>query len=81
MIWDRDLVKVVKASQEVHLEIGRDVGIISYNDTPLKQVVANGVTTISTDFVTMGKTLAQLVMSKKRNQVQNPSSLIVRGSL
>ena len=81
VIWDRDLVNVVKASQEVHLEIGRDVGIISYNDTPLKQVVANGVTTISTDFVTMGKTLAQLVMSKKRNQVQNPSSLIVRGSL
>lgn len=81
VIWDRDLVKVVKASQEANIEIGRDVGIISYNDTPLKQVVANGITTISTNFVTMGKTLAQLVMSKKRNQVQNPSSLIVRGSL
>lgn len=66
MIWDRDLVKVVKAAQEVNLEIGMDIGIISYNDTPLKKVVANGITTISTDVVAMGKTLAQLVMSKKQ---------------
>lgn len=66
MIWDRDLVKVVKAAQEVNLEIGMDIGIISYNDTPLKKVVANGITTISTDFVAMDKTLAQLVMSKKQ---------------
>jgi DNA-binding LacI/PurR family transcriptional regulator len=58
-----------------------DIGIISYNDTPLKKVVANGITTISTDFVAMGKTLAQLVMSKKRTQLENSSSLIVRGSL
>jgi DNA-binding LacI/PurR family transcriptional regulator len=81
VIWDRDLVKVVKAAQEVNLEIGMDIGIISYNDTPLKKVVANGITTISTDFVAMGKTLAQLVMSKKRTQLENSSSLIVRGSL
>lgn len=66
VIWDRDLVKVVKAAQEVNLEIGMDIGIISYNDTPLKKVVANGITTISTDFVAMDKTLAQLVMSKKQ---------------
>jgi DNA-binding GntR family transcriptional regulator len=80
-IWDRDLVKLVKYAKEEGLKIGEDIGIISYNDTALKQVVANGITTISTDFTAMGRTLAQLVQSKKNVQIENPSSLIVRGSL
>jgi DNA-binding transcriptional regulator YhcF (GntR family) len=81
VIWDRDLVKLVTSAKHLGLTIGEDVGIISYNDTELKQIVANGITTISTDFKAMGKTLAKLVVSKKNIQVENPSALIVRGSL
>lgn len=80
-IWDRDLVYLVKESNQHGLEVGRDIGIISYNDTALKEVVANGITTISTNFKEMGKTLAQIVLSKRNTRIENPSSLIVRGSL
>lgn len=80
-IWDRDLVWLVKESKNKDLELGKDIGIISYNDTALKEVVANGITTISTDFKLMGKSLAKLVLSKRTTKVENPSSLIIRGSL
>ena len=80
-IWDRDLVKIITSAKLQGLEIGQDIGIISYNDTELKQVVANGITTISTDFKAMGKTLANLVLTKKNIQIENPASLIVRESL
>ncbi|KAB2871704.1 MAG: GntR family transcriptional regulator [Bacteroidales bacterium] len=80
-IWDSDLVKIITSAKLQGLEIGQDVGIISYNDTELKQVVANGITTISTDFKAMGKTLANLVLTKKNIQIENPASLIVRESL
>lgn len=80
-IWDRDLVKIITSARMQGLEIGQDVGIVSYNDTELKQVVANGITTISTDFKTMGKTLANLVLTKKNIQIENPAKLIIRGSL
>lgn len=78
---DRDLVQVIEKAQEQDLKLGTDFGIISYNETPLKKVVSNGITTISTDFTTMGKLLAQMVLSGKKEQIENKSALIIRNSL
>jgi DNA-binding transcriptional regulator YhcF (GntR family) len=78
---DRHLVSVIEQARVQKLKIGRDVGVISYNDTPLKKVVENGITTISTDFVAMGKTLAEMILQQSRAQVENVSRLIERGSL
>ncbi len=81
VIWDRHLVWLVKEAKAKGLKLGKDIGIISYNDTELKQVVANGITTISTDFKKMGETLAQLVKTKVNKNIENPFRLIVRKSL
>ncbi len=81
VIDDLDLVSVVKQSKEREFKIGEDIGIVSFNDSPLKEVVANGITTISTDFAAMGRELAELVLQNKAIQIENPSSLLVRGSL
>jgi len=78
---DLDLVTLVKESKRKHLELGKDLGIISYNDTPLKEVVADGITTISTDFEAMGKTLARMVLNKQKGHLENPASLIIRKSI
>jgi DNA-binding transcriptional regulator YhcF (GntR family) len=80
-IWDEHMVWLVKEAGSKGYVTGKDIGIISYNDTPLKEVVANGITTISTDFAQMGSTLAKLISSKENQQIENASSLIVRGSL
>lgn len=81
IISDRDLVEVVKLAKKYKYKLGKRFGIVSFNDTTLKEVVSGGITTISTDFGEMGKTLAQMVLSKKKGQVRNPSKLIVRNSL
>jgi DNA-binding transcriptional regulator YhcF (GntR family) len=81
VIWDRDIVYLVQQARARKYSLGKDIGIISYNDTALKEVVANGITTISTDFKEMGRTLAGLVLEKQTKLIENPSSLIVRGSL
>ncbi|MGQ7946108.1 GntR family transcriptional regulator [Flavobacterium sp. WC2509] len=78
---DRDLVRVIEKSREQNLKLGTDFGIISYNETPLKKVVSNGITTISTDFTAMGKLLAQMVLTGKKEQIENKSALIIRNSL
>ena len=78
---DTDLVYLVKKAKEMNFCLGRDIGIISYNDTPLKEVVVNGITTISTDFNAMGKTLTNMVLNNINNKIENPSSLIIRNSL
>lgn len=78
---DRDLVMVIENARNHNLKLGLDFGIISYNETPLKKVVAQGITTISTHFEAMGKILAEMVLKSKNEQIENKSSLIMRNSL
>ncbi|WP_282189190.1 GntR family transcriptional regulator [Maribellus sp. YY47] len=81
LISDRDLVEVVKMAKKYKYKLGKRFGIVSFNDTTLKEVVSGGITTISTDFTEMGKSLAQMVLTKKAGQIRNPAKLIVRHSL
>jgi len=78
---DRDLVLVIEDARNKNLKIGVDFGIISYNETPLKKIVASGITTISTHFEIMGKILADMVLKGSKEQIENKSSLIIRNSL
>ncbi|MGD9558038.1 MAG: substrate-binding domain-containing protein [Mangrovibacterium sp.] len=81
VIREDDLVSVIKQCRKKGLEPGKDVGLISYNDTPMKEIVGNGITTISVDFAEMGQKAAQFVESKKKIfEVLSPK-LTVRGSL
>lgn len=78
---DRHLVEVIEQSKNQDLILGKDFGIISYNDTPLKKVVANGITTISTDFKEMGELLAKMTLLNTKKNIENESKLIIRNSL
>ncbi len=78
---DRVLVELIKMANDYEFELGEKFGIISFNDSMLKQVVAGGITTISTDFNEMGRLLAAMVLEKKAVQVRNKSAIILRKSL
>jgi DNA-binding transcriptional regulator YhcF (GntR family) len=78
---DRDLVRVIEKSKFQHLKLGTEFGIISYNETPLKKIVENGITTISTDFGAMGKIAAQMILEGSKEQIENKCSFIIRNSL
>jgi len=81
VIKDSDLVKIVKDCKKNAYSIGSEVGIISYNDTPMKEIVGAGITVISTDFVRMGRDCANFIVSKEKVSEIIPTNLIVRGSL
>lgn len=78
---DRHLVNVIEQAKVQGLVLGKDFGIISYNDTPLKKVVENGITTISTDFNEMGKILADMINNNLKLNIKNNSKLIIRNSI
>ncbi|HBL77442.1 MAG: hypothetical protein A2W90_21260 [Bacteroidetes bacterium GWF2_42_66] len=81
VIKDNDLVAIVKDCKQKGFKLGTDIGILSYNDTPMKEIVGSGITVISTDFIEMGKKAAAFVSKKEKISEQLPSRLIVRGSL
>ena len=81
LVNDRDLVDVLKQAEKQNLIPGQEFGIISYNDTPLKEILAGGITTLSTDFKLMGKTMASLISKKGTETFENPWILNIRKSL
>lgn len=78
---DRELVELIKTAAACGKQPGTDFGIISYNDTPVKEVLCGGISTLSTDFSKMGDTLASLVFDPEIKTVANPCRLIIRGSV
>ncbi len=78
---DKTLIRLIKSIRDSKLVLAKDIGIISYNDTLLKEIVEGGITTISTDFNKMGENLARMVMKKETKRLQNPCLFINRNSL
>lgn len=80
-LMDDDLVSLLERIQSLGLETGKDVGIISYNDSPLKKFLLNGITTISTDSKEMGALTAEIVKSGSIKSYTVPFKVNLRGSL
>lgn len=81
VIRDDDLVEVIKTCRKQNLQLGKDVGVLSYNDTPMKQIVGGGVSVISTNFEQMGLQAAEFVKYKQKISKVLSTSLILRDSL
>ena len=80
-VMEDDLVRLLEKVVAVGLEIGKDVGIISYNETPLKKFILNGITTVSTDFKMMGLMAAETVLSNSVAKIEVPFNIVIRDSL
>tara|TARA_B100002049_G_scaffold235438_1_gene219816 strand:- start:344 stop:1390 length:1047 start_codon:yes stop_codon:yes gene_type:complete len=78
-IQERDLVNLVRQVRKKNLVLGRDIGIISYNETPLKELL--GITVISTDFKVMGESAAYMLLKNKKEKVKNVFKYIERNSV
>jgi DNA-binding transcriptional regulator YhcF (GntR family) len=81
VIRDSDLVSIIKTCRSKKLVLGMDVGIISYNDTPMKQIVGGGISVISTNFELMGELTAEFVKNKQKVATVLQTDFILRESL
>ena len=80
-LMEEDLVTLIERIISLKLELGRQVGVISYNETPLKKIILNGITTISTDFREMGIMAARQIRENAHRQEEVPFYLSLRNSL
>jgi DNA-binding transcriptional regulator YhcF (GntR family) len=80
-LMESDLVLLIEKILVTKLKVGKHVGVISYNESQMKKIILNGITTISTDFEMMGKKTAELITSNSIERVPIPFSLTLRPSL
>ncbi|MFC4722249.1 GntR family transcriptional regulator [Geojedonia litorea] len=77
-ILEDDLVNLIEQIRHKEYVLGSDIGIISYNDTPLKALL--GITVISTDFRIMGKTASHMILNNEKGKYKVPFNFIERNS-
>ena len=80
-LMEDDLVVLLEKIQGTNLKVGKDVGIISYNETPWKRFMLDGITTISTDFKQMGEMVADMILNNEKQHIEVPFALTLRNSL
>jgi DNA-binding transcriptional regulator YhcF (GntR family) len=81
VVSDHDLILLIKTCLLNNWELGKDIGIISYDETPLKEILNGGISVISTDFRKMGETAGELIKHKAVRKTANPYLFIPRKSL
>jgi DNA-binding transcriptional regulator YhcF (GntR family) len=80
-VMEDDLVVLIEKILNSALEVGREVGVISYNETPIKKIILKGITTISTDFQQMGKLAAKLILDHSKAHIPVCFHLTLRNSI
>lgn len=83
LVSDRTLAMFLDQCQDKGLVPGKSVGVISFNETPMKKYVYGGITVLSTDFDLMGRKAASFVLDAATEPVdiKIPTRTILRNSL
>lgn len=81
LISDDDLYRFVKICRNKAWKLGKDVGLVAYNDNPVKELLEEGITTISTNHYTIGRFAAQMILTGDFKRIKSPFEFIRRNSL
>jgi DNA-binding transcriptional regulator YhcF (GntR family) len=79
VLTEIDLANLIKQSRALNYTLGKDLGIISFNETVFKELL--DITVITTDFEEMGKIAAGLIMNNEHTIIKNTFKIIIRSSL
>ena len=78
--YDLGLIELVRRARELNYKVGRDISIISYNESPINEIILNGLTTISTDFRQMGILVARMILDKAPAKIKCDFQMIRRNT-
>ena len=79
-IKQSDVVNLVKRRRFEGMKMGKDFGLIAYNDNPFYEIIGDGISTISIDFNVMGSLAADFVLTGSKIQTFIPTNINIRNS-
>jgi hypothetical protein len=60
-------VELIELAISEKLNGRQDMGVISNCETPIKNIILNGITTNSTDFKLTGRKVSKIILSNKKH--------------
>lgn len=81
IVSDDDLYAFIRRIKQKKWTLGKDCGVVAYNENPVKEILCEGITTISTSHEAIGQLAAQMILTKKFERIKSPFQFIRRNSL
>lgn len=81
IVSDDDLYAFIRRIKQKNWTLGKDCGVVAYNENPVKEILCEGITTISTNHEAIGQLAAQMILTKKFERIKSPFQFIRRNSL
>lgn len=78
---DADLISAVKEVSRLGLTLGRNVGLLSFNDSGYKELVGGGISVLTLDLPAIGNLTADLIAGNQKRHTYVPMQFIRRASL
>lgn len=78
---DVDLWKLLKDCNQQGFILGEDIGVLSTNDSPVKEFISGGITTYCADFGEMANMASDYIKERKSMQLILPVKIEKRNSL
>jgi DNA-binding transcriptional regulator YhcF (GntR family) len=81
IVSDDDLYAFIRQLKQKNWTLGTDCGVVAYNENQVKEILCDGITTISTNHDEIGQLAAQMILTRKFEQIKSPFQFIRRNSL
>ncbi len=77
---DIELIELVRTAKMIGYKIGKDIAIVSYNESPINEIILDGLTVLSADFKQMGQLAAKMILDKSFKKIKCDFRLIRRST-
>jgi DNA-binding LacI/PurR family transcriptional regulator len=81
IVSDDDLYAFIKRIKQKNWIPGNDLGVVAYNENQVKEILCDGITTISTNHEAIGQLAAQMILTQNFERIKSPFQFIRRNSL
>lgn len=81
IVSDDDLYTFIRRIKQKNWTLGKDCGVVAYNENQVKEILCDGITTISTNHEEIGHLAAQMILTGKFERIKSPFQFIRRNSL
>lgn len=81
VIKQTDVVEVIKEAKQKQLKMGKDFGLIAYNEDPFYEVIGNGLPCISIDFKLLGNLAGEFALRGKKVKRYLPTQIYRKDSI
>jgi DNA-binding transcriptional regulator YhcF (GntR family) len=81
IVSDDDLYRFIKILRARGWKAGHQAGVIAYNDNPVKEILEEGITTISTNHDEIGRLIGEMIIHRNFRKIRTPFEFVERKSL